>query len=100
MELQFQKEEDTLYIQMSGRLDTMTSPEAETKIQAQLQEEVNITLDVKELEYISSAGLRLLLSLGNILLKRDGMLTIKNMNEEVYEVFEITGMCDLFVMER
>lgn len=99
MELQFKKDETTLYIGMLGRLDTLTSPEAEQKIYEQLQVEKHIILDLKELEYISSAGLRLLLSLGNTVAKRDGVLTIRNMNEEVYEVFEITGMCDLFVME-
>ena len=81
---------NTLTISVEGRLDLNSAPELEKKIE--LQDEVeNLIFDFEKLEYISSAGLRVILALQDIMQTR-GTMIIKNLNDDVKEVFEITGL--------
>ena len=87
-----------LYAQFKGRIDTVTVNEAEKVLKADIDSVTDLTLDFKELDYISSAGLRLLLSLQKQMNKQ-GSMKIKNANETVLEIFEVTGFCDILTIE-
>ena len=81
---------NTLTISVEGRLDLNSAPELEKKIE--LPDEVeNLIFDFEKLEYISSAGLRVILTLQDIMQTR-GTMIIKNLSDDVKEVFEITGL--------
>lgn len=96
MEIQQYSDASTLNITIIGRLDTMSAPQAESILNEILQTQTHIVCDFEQLDYISSAGLRIMLMLAKKMDQRNGDIQIKNMNDEVYEVFEITAMCDLF----
>jgi anti-sigma B factor antagonist len=80
---------------MSGDLDTRTSRDADALFDQMADRFTNITLNMKELEYVSSAGLRSIRNLYIKLNQKDGKLTITNVNENVMEVFEMTGLAGL-----
>lgn len=88
----------TLTIQLSGRLDTNTAPQLEGEIKTGLTGVDKLVLDFAGLEYISSAGLRVLLSAQKIMSKRGGM-KVTHVNEVVAEVFDITGFVDILDIE-
>lgn len=81
---------------LDGRLDSNTAPEAEEIFAETLPRFDNITLDLENLEYISSAGLRVFKRLYMDLKKKGGILTVKNTQEMIMEVFEMTGFVSLF----
>ena len=81
-----------------GRLDTVTAPELESAVKEILPEITELTLDFSNLEYISSAGLRVLLSAQKAMNAR-GKMTVKNVNETVAEIFEVTGFSDILTIE-
>jgi anti-sigma B factor antagonist len=83
-----------LVIALEGRLDTMTSPELEAELNQSLAGADSLTLDFSKLEYISSAGLRVLLSAHKAMSAKGGM-KVTNVNEIVQEVFEVTGFADI-----
>ncbi len=83
-----------LEIALEGRLDTMTSPDLEKELNQSMGAAETLTLDFSKLDYISSAGLRVLLSAHKVMSKKGGM-TIKNVNEIVREVFDVTGFADI-----
>lgn len=87
-----------LTVALEGRLDTTTSPELETELKSSLTGVTDLTFDFAELKYISSAGLRVLLSTQKIM-NRQGSMTITNVNETVMEVFEVTGFSDILTIE-
>ncbi len=95
------KEQDgsSLTVYVVGRLDTMTSPELDREMKASLEGVEEVIFDFENLDYVSSAGLRVLLAarkrLGNA-----GNVKIRNVNEGVYEVFSVTGFSDLLDIER
>ena len=80
-------------LSVEGRLDTTTAPALEQEIQA-LTDATELTIDFAKLEYISSAGLRVLLSAHKAFAKKDGM-TITNVNEQVLDLFDVTGFKDI-----
>ena len=80
-----------------GRLDTMTAPELETEISAMLPTVQSLTLDMEKLDYISSAGLRVILKTQKALEKKSG-LKLTHVSDEVKEVFDITGFSDFLSM--
>ena len=82
---------------LTGRLDTTTAPELESALKASLDGVTELTLDFAGLEYISSAGLRVLLSAQKAMNGRGG-LTIKNVNETIMEIFEVTGFSDILTI--
>ena len=87
-----------LKIALEGRLDTMTAPELEAELNQSLGGADSLTLDFSKLDYISSAGLRVLLSAHKSMIAKGGM-TITNVNEVVQEVFEVTGFADILTIE-
>ena len=80
---------------MSGDLDTKTSRDADQLFDQMADRFTNITLNMKELDYVSSAGLRAIRNLYIKLMQKSGKLTITNVNENVMEVFEMTGLAGL-----
>lgn len=85
---------EILELNLEGRLDTITSPEFEAVVEKELPGKFKMELDFTNLEYISSAGLRVLLSAKKMMGPR-GQITIKNANEYIQDTFEITGFSDL-----
>ena len=83
-----------LKLALEGRLDTMTAPELEAELAKEMESAESVTLDFSKLDYISSAGLRVLLS-AHKAMSRKGGLKITNVNEIVREVFDVTGFSDI-----
>ena len=98
MTIEIKKNVDELVLEITGRLDTITAPALDKTINENLGEMKNLILDFKNLEYISSAGLRVLLSTQKKL-QQNGTMKLKNVCEEVMEVFEITGFVDILTIE-
>ena len=82
-----------LVVALSGRLDTMTAPQLEDELKKSLDDISELVIDLGELEYIYSAGLRVLLSAYKTM-RSKGSMKITNANELVQEVFEVTGFSD------
>lgn len=89
---------DTLTLALTGRLDTTTAPQLEAVVKADLDGVKTLKYDFAGLEYISSAGLRVLL-FSQKQMNQQGTMTITNVNESIMEVFEITGFSDILVIE-
>ena len=87
-----------LTIALEGRLDTVTAPQLEAELRQSLDNVESLTLDLSSLEYISSAGLRVLLSAHKILSAKGGM-KVTHANEIVKEVFDVTGFADILTIE-
>ena len=83
---------------LEGRLDTTTAPEFEEELKADLPETKELTLDFEKLEYISSAGLRVLLSAQKAIAKH-GEMKVIHVNDAIMEIFEITGFSDILTIE-
>ena len=98
MTIEMKKTDAQTVIEVSGRLDTSTAPVLDKTIVENIAEETNLVLDLKELAYISSAGLRVLLS-AQKRMQKHGSMKLKNVCEEVMEVFEMTGFADILVIE-
>lgn len=88
-----------LTIILEGRLDTNTSPELDTELKSALADVKTLTFDMANLVYISSAGLRVLLSAQKAMNKQEGSMTIKNVAPDVMEIFEVTGFSDILTIE-
>ena len=88
----------SLNVALEGRLDTTTAPELEQSLKESMDAATELTLDFAKLEYISSAGLRVLLSAHKAMSKKGGMKVV-NVNEVVNEVFEVTGFADILDIE-
>ena len=91
-------EGNKLAVALEGRLDTTTAPALEEELRGALTGIQEIDFDFSALEYISSAGLRVLLSVQKKL-AGDGRVVIRNANELVMEVFEVTGFVDILTIE-
>ena len=87
-----------LTIALTGRLDTTTAPELENAIKENIAGVTNLVMDFAGLEYLSSAGLRVILSAQKTMNKQ-GEMVIRNVNETINEVFEITGFIDILTIE-
>lgn len=98
MEIIKNKNGNSLDIALVGRLDTTTAPALETEIKASIDGVEQLVIDFAKLEYISSAGLRVLLAAQKIMNKQ-GKMIIRNANDDIKEVFEITGFCDILTVE-
>ena len=98
MTIEIKKNGAETVIELSGRLDTSTAPVLDKTISEDIPENTKLTLDLKGLEYISSAGLRVLLS-AQKRMQKSGSMKLKNVNEEVMEVLEMTGFADILVIE-
>jgi len=89
---------EELTITLGGRLDTVTAPSLEEELKASLEGIKKLVLDFGALEYISSAGLRVLL-MAQKTMNKQGSMVIRNVNETIAEVFEITGFADMLTIE-
>jgi len=89
---------EELTITLGGRLDTVTAPSLEEELKASLEGIKELVLDFGALEYISSAGLRVLL-MAQKTMNKQGSMVIRNVNETIAEVFEITGFADMLTIE-
>ena len=87
-----------LELELVGRLDTTTAPQLETELKRSIDGVTELALDFAGLEYLSSAGLRVLLAAQKVMNKQ-GKMVIRNVNETVMEVFEITGFADILTIE-
>ncbi len=87
-----------LTISLSGRLDTTTAPQLEGELKHSINGVTDLTLDFEKLEYISSAGLRVLLAAQKVMNKQ-GEMVVRHVNETIMEVFEITGFSDILTIE-
>ena len=98
MEIMKESHDTDLTLKLRGRLDTSTAPELEAELKNCLEGVQSLTLDLKELEYISSAGLRVLLSAQKTMNKQ-GSMVVRNVNPIVRDVFDITGFSDFLTIE-
>ena len=96
MQTEKKLEDGKLAIKVIGRLDTNTSPDLEAELQ--LDGVMEVAFDLSELEYISSAGLRILLTVQKTMMSCGGKMTVANPNATVKGVFDITGMSDIFTI--
>ena len=87
-----------LNVIVEGRLDTTTAPELEGELKASLDGITDLELDFSNLEYLSSAGLRVLLATQKTM-NTQGKMVVKNVNDTIMEVFEVTGFVDILTIE-
>lgn len=98
MRIETNQVEEKLTVTLYGRLDTVTSPELEAQL-ADLGGVMDLKLDFANLEYISSAGLRVLLATTKQMKKKGGKMTVMHVNDDINEVFVITGFNDILTIE-
>lgn len=91
-------ENDKVTIAITGRLDTNTAPQLEAELKQSLEGTNNLVLDFTKLEYVSSAGLRVILA-AQKQMNKQGSMVITNVKPTVMEVFEITGFVDILTIE-
>jgi len=87
-----------LNVKVVGRLDTTTAPDLEASLKESFEGVTKLILDFAELEYLSSAGLRVLLASQKVMNKQ-GEMIIKNVNDTINEIFEVTGFIDILTIE-
>lgn len=90
--------ESTLNIALEGRMDTTTAPMLDEELKNSIEGCKALIIDFEKLEYLSSAGLRVLLSAQKVMNKQ-GKMIIRNVNESIREVFEVTGFIDILTIE-
>ena len=98
MTIEIKKNAQETIIEVAGRLDTITAPALDKKINEDANDAKNLVLDLNGLEYISSAGLRVLLG-AQKKMQKIGSMKVKNVCAEVMEVFEMTGFADILTIE-
>lgn len=99
MTIDVKKNVEEAVITLEGRLDTTTAPALDKVITEEISGVSRLVLELKELEYISSAGLRVLLSAHKKMKQSGGTMTLKNVCENVMEVFDMTGFADILTIE-
>lgn len=90
---------DTLTVSVEGRLNTATAPELEQELSESLEGVKNLVLDLTGLDYISSAGLRVVLSTQKAVTRSGGSMVIRGVKPQIYDVFEMTGFVDFLTIE-
>ena len=98
MTIEIKRNSEEIILQIAGRLDTTTAPALDKTIGENINDIKSLILDFKKLEYISSAGLRVLLS-AQKKMQHIGSMKVTNVCEDVMEVFEMTGFADILVIE-
>ena len=98
MNIERKKDGNALTLALEGRLDTMTAPQLDAVLKEALPGVEALTFDLGKLNYISSAGLRVLLSAQKAM-NQQGAMKVKNANEMILEIFEVTGFCDILTIE-
>ncbi len=97
MTINQKKDGEKLTVELEGRLDTTTAPELESALKDALDGVSELELDLKDLVYISSAGLRVLLSAQKVMNKQ-GSMAVLNANSDLMEIFEVTGFTDILTI--
>lgn len=92
------QDQNSLTLFLEGRLDTTTSPQLEAELSASLGGVTHLTLDLSNLAYLSSAGLRVILS-AQKRMNKQGQMVVRNVNDTIMEVFEVTGFVDILTIE-
>ena len=92
------QENGTLTVALEGRLDTVTAPELEACLQESMPGITELILDFEKLDYISSAGLRVLLAAQKVM-NRQGSMKLQHLNESIMEIMEVTGFVDILTIE-
>ena len=98
MTMEIKRNAEETVIELVGRLDTITAPALDQTISHDIGDTKNLVLDFKSLEYISSAGLRVLLG-AQKKMQKIGSLKVTNVRDEIMEVFEMTGFADILTIE-
>ena len=98
MTIEKKKNGNELTVALTGRLDTTTAPQLEAELKESLSGVEKLVLDFAALEYLSSAGLRVLLAAQKTMNKQ-GEMIVKNVNETIAEIFEVTGFSDILTIE-
>lgn len=98
MEIVKKREGDKLTLALSGRLDTLTAPQLEAVIKNELEGAKELVLDLKDLIYVSSAGLRVFL-MGHKTMSKIGSMALSNVCDDIKEVLTITGFADIFTIK-
>ena len=98
MTIDIKKNAETATISVAGRLDTTTAPALDKTIHEDINDVNNLILDIKGIDYISSAGLRVLLS-AQKKMQKNGSMKVVNVCEAVMDVLEMTGFADILVIE-
>ena len=98
LEIKKEAKGSALKITLEGRLDTTTCPSLEAALEGAFEGVTDLKFDFEKLSYISSAGLRVLLSSQKVMNKQ-GKMIVKNVNEQIMEVFEVTGFNDILTIE-
>ena len=91
-------EKEAVLIALEGRLDTTTAPDLEKELKSSLEGVTSLTLDLEKLEYISSAGLRVLLAAQKTM-NQQGKMNVVHVCETIMEIFEVTGFSDILTIE-
>ena len=91
-------EGNKLTVEVEGRLDTTTAPDLEAALKEDMEGTEELVIDLAKLEYISSAGLRVLLAAQKIMMKQ-GKMIVANPNDVINEIFEVTGFRDILTIE-
>ena len=99
MDMRKETENGVLTVYLEGKLDPGTAPQAEKDLEADVAQARQLVLDFKSLKYLSSAGLRLILRLHKKMSEKEG-LTIRNVNEGIMEIFDMTGFTSILQIEE
>lgn len=95
MKIELQRDGSSLVIKLDGRLETSTAPQLQEIVEKELEDVTNLQIDMEQLEYVSSAGLRVLLFASKKMKAKQGNISVCHVGEDVMEVFEITGFNDI-----
>ena len=98
METKLNRDGSKLTVQIEGRLDTLTAPDLEKELEPALEDVTDLVLDLEKLDYISSAGLRVLLGVAQIM-EKQGNMKVTNPSDAVMDVFSVTGFDDILTIE-
>ncbi len=98
MEIRKTVQGSTLNIALEGRLDTTTAPQLEEELKRSWDGVTELILDFQALDYLSSAGLRVILAAQKVM-NRQGRMVVRHVNESIMEVFELTGFVDILTIE-
>lgn len=93
-----QQDGTTLTVLLGGRLDTSTAPQLDAELKGSLGGVKNLILDMKDLAYLSSAGLRVILAAQKTM-NRQGKMVVRHVNETIMEIFDVTGFVDILTIE-
>ncbi len=99
MEYELQQDEQKLVVTLIGRLDAQSAPELEEAMEKSLDGITDVVFDMTDLDYISSAGLRILLAAYKLMEKRGGSMKLTNVSEEVVAILKMSGFIAIFEIE-